>query len=51
MSGFRYGFLGHSDIGSTNQAVMAGAVGLGVLNAAMAAGTYALLRSGWKLRS
>ena len=51
MSGFRYGFLGQSDIGSTNAAVMGGAIGLGVLNAALAAVTYTLLRSGWKLRT
>ncbi|WP_082701262.1 ABC transporter permease [Novosphingobium sp. FSW06-99] len=51
MSGFRYGFLGQSDIGSTNAAVMGGAIGLGVLNAVLAAITYALLRSGWKLRT
>jgi ABC-2 type transport system permease protein len=51
MSGFRFGFLGQSDIGSTNAAVMGGAIGLGVLNAVLAAVTYALLRSGWKLRT
>jgi ABC-2 type transport system permease protein len=51
MSGFRYGFLGQSDIGSTNAAVMGGAIGLGVLNAVLAGVTYGLLRSGWKLRS
>lgn len=50
ISGFRFGFLGQSDIGATNDAVVHGAVGLGVLNAALALGTYALLRSGWKLR-
>jgi ABC-2 type transport system permease protein len=51
MSGFRFGFLGQSDIGATNAAVIGGAIGLGVLNAALAGVTYALLRSGWKLRS
>jgi ABC-2 type transport system permease protein len=50
MSGFRYGFLGQSDIGATNEAVLGGAIGLGVLNAALGGVTYALLRSGWKLR-
>ncbi len=50
MSGFRYGFLGQSDIGTTNTAVLGGAIGLGVLNVVLAAATYALLRSGWKLR-
>jgi len=51
ISGFRFGFLGQSDIGSTNAAVMLGAVGLGVLNAALALVTYLVLRSGWKLKS
>ena len=51
MSGFRYGFLGVSDIGSTDAAVLAGAAGLGVLNLVLGLGTYAVLRSGWKLRT
>jgi len=51
ISGFRFGFLGQSDIGSTNAAVLHGAVGLGVLNAALALVTYLVLRSGWKLKS
>ncbi len=51
MSGFRYGFLGQSDIGSTDAAVLGGAIGLGALNVVLAAATYAVLRSGWKLRT
>jgi len=51
MSGFRYGFLGRSDIGATDAAVLGGAIGLGVLNAVLAGATYALLKSGWKLRT
>lgn len=51
ISGFRFGFLGRSDIGSTNMAVLHSAIGLGVLNVALAALTYAVLRSGWKLKS
>jgi ABC-2 type transport system permease protein len=51
ISGFRFGFLGQSDIGSTNQAVISGAVGLGVLNLVLGFGLYFLLRSGWKLKS
>ncbi len=51
ISGFRFGFLGQSDIGSTNQAVVSGAVGLGVLNLVLGTGLYFLLRSGWKLKS
>lgn len=50
ISGFRFGFLGQSDIGSTNAAVLHGAIGLGLLNAALAGLTYAILRSGWKLK-
>ncbi len=51
ISGFRFGFLGTSDIGDTTQAVLHGAIGLGVLNATLLALCYALLRSGWKLKS
>lgn len=51
ISGFRFGFLGQSDIGSTNMAVLHGALGLGLVNAALATVTYLVLRSGWKLKS
>ena len=51
ISGFRFGFLGQSDIGSTNQAVISGAIGLGALNLVLGTGLYFLLRSGWKLKS
>ena len=51
ISGFRFGFLGQSDIGSTNLAVLHGAIGLGVLNVVLGVILYALLRSGWKLKS
>jgi ABC-2 type transport system permease protein len=51
ISGFRFGFLGQSDIGSTNAAVVWSAVGLGVFNLALAGVAYLLLRSGWKLKS
>lgn len=50
ISGFRYGFLGASDIGSASHVAAAGG-GLLLLNAVLAAGVYALLRSGWKLKS
>lgn len=50
ISGFRYGFLGQSDIGSDN-AVMLAAIGIGVLNVALAVVVYLVLRSGWKLKS
>lgn len=51
ISGFRFGFLGQSDIGNTNQAVIGAAVGVGVLNLVFAAVVYRLLKSGWKLKS
>jgi ABC-2 type transport system permease protein len=51
ISGFRFGFLGRSDIGSTNMAVLHGAIGLGVLNLALGITCYLVLRSGWKLKS
>ena len=50
ISGFRYGFLGESDIGSHGDVVIA-AIGLGLLNAAIAVGVYLVLRSGWKLKN
>ena len=50
ISGFRFGFLGQSDIGSTNLAVLHGAIGLGVLNLVVGLICYLLLRSGWKLK-
>ncbi|MEM7664895.1 MAG: ABC transporter permease [Pseudomonadota bacterium] len=50
ISGFRYGFLGESDIGTSSD-VMAAAIGIGVFNLAIALGVYVLLRSGWKLKS
>jgi ABC-2 type transport system permease protein len=51
ISGFRFGFLGRSDIGDTNLAVVNSALGLGVFNAGLALATYLVLRSGWKLKS
>lgn len=51
ISGFRFGFLGRSDIGDTNMAVIGSALGLGLFNAALALATYLVLRSGWKLKS
>ena len=50
ISGFRYGFLGKSDIGNSGDVIIA-AVGIGLFNLAMAVAVYALLRSGWKLKS
>jgi len=50
ISGFRFGFLGVSDIGDTNMAVLHSAIGLGVVNLAVGAAIYAVLRTGWKLK-
>jgi ABC-2 type transport system permease protein len=50
ISGFRYGFLGASDMGP-EASLIAAAGGLAVVNAVLAAGVYALLRTGWKLKS
>ncbi len=50
ISGFRYGFLGESDIGAED-AVMTAAVGIGAFNLAIAIAVYFVLRSGWKLKS
>lgn len=51
ISGFRFGFLGQSDIGDTNAAVVQSAIGLGILNLVLAFVTYRILKSGWKLKS
>ncbi|GMN02891.1 ABC transporter permease [Erythrobacter sp. MTPC3] len=50
ISGFRYGFLGESDIGGANDVAYA-AIGLGVFNIAIALAVYFVLKSGWKLKS
>jgi len=51
ISGFRYGFIGQSDIGGgTAGDVWMAAGGLLVLNAVLALATFALLKSGWKIR-
>ena len=51
ISGFRFGFLGSSDIGDTNQAVVGAAIGVGVLNLMLGFITYRVLKSGWKIKS
>lgn len=50
ISGFRYGFLGQSDIGSETAVVLAG-LGLLALNAVLAFAAYRLLVSGWKIKN
>ena len=51
ISGFRFGFLGQSDIGNTNHAVIGAAIGTGLLNLVFAWAVYRVLKSGWKLKS
>jgi ABC-2 type transport system permease protein len=51
ISGFRFGFIGESDIGNTNEAVIASAVGVALLNVLLGWVTYRILRSGWKIKS
>ena len=50
ISGFRYGFLGQSDIGDAAHVAWA-AFGLLALNAVLAIVAYRLLKSGWKIKS
>ena len=49
ISGFRYGFIGQSDIGDAG-AVLVAAAGLLALNLVMGIAIYRLLKSGWKLK-
>ncbi len=51
ISGFRYGFLGESDIGNTDEALLSAAVGVGLLNIVLGVATYMVLKSGWKIKS
>ena len=51
ISGFRFGFLGQSDIGDTNAALVNSAIGLGIFNLVLAFLVYRVLKSGWKIRS
>ncbi len=51
ISGFRYGFLGRSDIGEGVQAVVLAGLGLAVLNLLLTVLCYRLLKSGWKIKS
>lgn len=51
ISGFRYGFLGETDIGSSSNAVWAAGLGIAILNLMIGFFAYRLLQSGWKLKS
>ncbi|GAA4035673.1 ABC transporter permease [Erythrobacter jejuensis] len=50
ISGFRYGFLGESDIGVGAAPVVTAAIGLGVFNLLFAILVYRVLKSGWKIK-
>jgi ABC-2 type transport system permease protein len=50
ISGFRYGFLGQSDIGEGSAPVVQAAIGLGLFNLVLTFATYKILKSGWKLK-
>ncbi|QKG72546.1 ABC transporter permease [Erythrobacter mangrovi] len=50
ISGFRYGFLGQSDIGDAAH-VAAAALGLLAFNGLLALIAYRLLKSGWKIKN
>lgn len=50
ISGFRYGFLGQSDIGD-GSAIIWAAAGIALCNVVLGAAVYGLLRSGWKLKN
>ena len=51
ISGFRWGFLGASDIGEGTQPIVWAGLGLLLFNALLALLCYQLLKSGWKIRS
>ncbi|WP_379551965.1 ABC transporter permease [Qipengyuania sp. DGS5-3] len=51
ISGFRYGFLGETDIGGATSDVVVAALGLLALNAVLALIAYRLLKSGWKIKN
>ena len=51
ISGFRYGFLGASDIGAGTMPVIWAGIGLGAFNLALAVICYKLLKSGWKIKA
>ncbi|MXO71745.1 ABC transporter permease [Alteraurantiacibacter buctensis] len=51
ISGFRFGFLGQSDIGNTNAHVAMAALAMGLLNLVLGFVCYRALKSGWKIKS
>lgn len=50
ISGFRYGFLGESDIGDGAGAVVQAAIGLGLFNLVAGIIVYRVLKSGWRIK-
>ncbi len=50
ISGFRFGFLGESDIGDTNMDVLHSALGMTFVDFLLGLVVYLVLRSGWKLK-
>lgn len=51
ISGFRFGFLGQSDIGNTNSHVAVAALAMGLLNLALGLICYRALKRGWRIMS
>lgn len=51
ISGFRYGFLGQSDIGEGDGVILVAALGVLLLNVVLGFVTYRVLKSGWKIKS
>lgn len=50
ISGFRYGFLGESDISGGGSQVVLAALGLGAFNLVFAGIVYLVLKSGWRIK-
>ena len=51
ISGFRYGFIGATDIGQGIQPVVLAGAGLLAFNLVLAVAAYGLLKSGWKIKN
>ena len=51
ISGFRYGFIGASDIARGTEPILWAGAGLLLFNLLLAIATYLLLKSGWKIKN
>jgi ABC-2 type transport system permease protein len=51
ISGFRFGFLGQSDIGNDNAHVLVAAAAMGLLNLVLGLVCYHAVRIGWRIKS